>query len=194
MRLGGQDQHQSSQCASLPKALPQGDPGLKVLQLTEALRALLEVQGSREEQDFLRGQVSGDTAQLILEWLTRDEVGSDSHQSRHTNLTSGSAPHLLMSVDRAVLGLWRAENIKNEERQIFHRLGESRRTSSPSGRRAEKLFKTRNQTKKSFFFVDCNLTTAALQVEEVKVDDCWVNNGIARLPSPRLLLVLDVGL
>lgn len=109
MRLGGQDQHQSSQCASLPKALPQGEPGLKVLQLTEALRALLEVQASREEQDFLRGQVSSDTAQLILEWLTRDEVGSDSHQSRHTNLTPGSAPHLLVSVDRTVLGLWRAE-------------------------------------------------------------------------------------
>lgn len=52
----------------------------------------------------------------------------------------------------------------------------------------------RNQTKKSFIFVDSNLTTAALQVEEVKVDDCWVNSGIARLPSPRLLLVLDVGL
>lgn len=47
---------------------------------------------------------------------------------------------------------------------------------------------------KGFFFVYSNLTTAALQVEEVKVEDGWVNNGTARLPSPRLLLVLNVGL
>lgn len=73
MRLDGQDHHQ---CASQVKVLPQGDPGLKVLQLAEALGGLLEVQGSREELDLLRGQVSGGTAQMILEWLARDKVGS----------------------------------------------------------------------------------------------------------------------
>lgn len=132
MRLGGQDHHQSSQCASQTKALPKGDPGLKVLQLTEALRALLEVQGSREEQDFLRGQVGGDTAQMILEWLARDEVGCVSHQSKRTNLTPGSALHLRMSVDRTVPRLWRADPQSKE---------------ALARRAAEKLLETRNQTK-----------------------------------------------
>lgn len=44
----------------------------------------------------------------------------------------------------------------------------------------------------SCFFIYSNLTTAASQVEEVKVEDCRVNNGTARIPSPWLLLVLDV--
>lgn len=54
-------------------------------------------------------------------------------------------------------------------------------------------FKTKTQ-QKNFLFLNSNLTTAALQVEEVKVEDCRVNNGVARLPSPWLLLVVDVGL
>lgn len=69
MRLGGQD-HQSSEL-TLP---PHVDPALKALQLTEALRAVLEGQGSEEEQDSLRKQVSTDTAHVILKWLERDEV------------------------------------------------------------------------------------------------------------------------
>lgn len=73
MRLGGQD-CQDSQCAPQLKVAPHADPALKVLQLTEALRALLEGQGSDEAQDDLRRQVSADTAQTILKWLARDEV------------------------------------------------------------------------------------------------------------------------
>lgn len=82
--MGSQNHHQSTECAALRKDLPQGDLGLKVLQLTKALRGLLEAQDSHEEQDFLRRQVSGDTVQKILEWLSRDQVGSVS-QHRHTN-------------------------------------------------------------------------------------------------------------
>lgn len=103
MRLDGQDHHQPSQCASQLKVQPHGDPALKVLQLTEALRALLEGQVSHEEQDILRRQVSGDTAQMILEWLARNQVGSVSHQSRHTNITPGSARHHLMLAYQTVL-------------------------------------------------------------------------------------------
>lgn len=98
VRLGGHDQHQTSQCATQPKVPPHGDPALKVLQLTEALRVLLADQGSHEERDILRRQVSGDTAQMILEWLARDEVSAVSHQSRHTNITPDST--LKMKEDR----------------------------------------------------------------------------------------------
>lgn len=98
VRLGGHDQHQTSQSATQPKVPPHGDPALKVLQLTEALRALLADQGSHEERDILRRQVSGDTAQMILEWLARDEVSAVSHQSRHTNITPDST--LKMKEDR----------------------------------------------------------------------------------------------
>lgn len=74
MRLGGQE-CQDSQCASQLKVAPHADPALKVLQLTEALKALLEGQGSDDAQDDLRRQVPADTAQTILKWLARDEVG-----------------------------------------------------------------------------------------------------------------------
>lgn len=98
MRLGGQD-CQDSQCASQLKVALHADPALKVLQLTEALRALLEGQGSDDAQDDLRRQVSADTAQTILKWLARDEVsfpmarerregGGGSHSRfMHKNLT-----------------------------------------------------------------------------------------------------------
>lgn len=93
VRLGGQDHRQTSQSASQPKVPPHGDPAVKVLQLTEALRVLLEDQGSYEEQDTLRRQVSGDTAQMILEWLARDGVSAVSHQSRRTNIPPDSTLH-----------------------------------------------------------------------------------------------------
>lgn len=75
MQLGGQD-HQSSECTSQLTLPPRVDPALKALQLTESLRAVLEVQGSEEEQDSLRKQVSTDTAHVILKWLERDEVST----------------------------------------------------------------------------------------------------------------------
>lgn len=92
VRLGGHDQHQTSQCATQPKVPPHGDPALKVLELTEALRVLLADQGSHEERDILRRQVSGDTAQMILEWLARDEVSCcvtpEQTHKHHTRLNS----------------------------------------------------------------------------------------------------------
>lgn len=97
VRLDGQDHQQTFQCGSAPTVPPRRDPELKVLQLTEALRALLEGQVSPEEQDSLRRRVSGDTAQVILEWLAREQVGSASHQSRRTNLTAGLMLHFLKS-------------------------------------------------------------------------------------------------
>lgn len=74
MRLGGQDR-QSSDCADPPARVE--DPALKALQLTEALRAVLEGQRSEEEQEALRKQVSTDTANVIVKWLEReDEVST----------------------------------------------------------------------------------------------------------------------
>ncbi len=75
MQLGGQD-HQSSVCKSQQTLPPHVDPALKALQLTEALRAMLEDQGSEEEQDSLRKQISADTAQVILKWLEKDKVNA----------------------------------------------------------------------------------------------------------------------
>lgn len=77
MHLGGQD-YQSSQCTQMLTLPPPVDPALKALQLTEALRAVLEGQGSEEEQASLRKEVSTDTAQIILKWLERDEVSTAS--------------------------------------------------------------------------------------------------------------------
>ncbi len=75
VRLGGQD-YQSSECTSQSTPPPHVDPALKALQLTEALRVMLEDQGSEEEQDSLRKQVSTDTAHVILKWLEKDEVNT----------------------------------------------------------------------------------------------------------------------
>lgn len=92
------------------------------------------------------------------------------------------------------------ENIKNEGRQKFHQLEEYEHQLtfrshiwSVCWEFLHLHFKTKTQ-QKNVLFLNSNLTTAALQVEEVKVEDCWVNNGVARLPSPWLLLVVDVGL
>ena len=75
MLLGGQD-YQSSECTSQMTFSPPVDPSLKALQLTEALRAVLEGQGSEEKRDSLRKQVSTDTAHVILKWLEKDEVST----------------------------------------------------------------------------------------------------------------------
>ncbi|KAK2854127.1 hypothetical protein Q5P01_006788 [Channa striata] len=73
LHLGGQG-YPSSQCSPKLVLPPPMDPALKALQLTEALRAVLEDQGSEEEQASLRKQVSTETAHVILKWLERDEV------------------------------------------------------------------------------------------------------------------------
>ena len=74
MEIGSQN-YQSSECTQqLP--LPPVDSALKALQLTEALRVVLEGQGCEEEQDTLRKQVPTDTANVILKWLGRDEVST----------------------------------------------------------------------------------------------------------------------
>ncbi|KAM8762918.1 liprin-beta-2 isoform 2-T2 [Acanthopagrus schlegelii] len=100
MRLGGQDR-QSSDCADSP---PHVDPALKALQLTEALRAVLEGQRSEEEQEALRKQVSTDTANVIVKWLEReDEVNlhssgnSESYQQRLSRL-EGDKESLVLQV------------------------------------------------------------------------------------------------
>lgn len=77
MHLGGQD-YQTTESTSQLTLPPPVDPALKALQLTEALRAVLEGQGSEEEQDSLRKQVSTDTAHVILKWLAKDEVSTAS--------------------------------------------------------------------------------------------------------------------
>lgn len=81
MQLSGQD-YQSSDCTSQLTLPPRVDPSLKALQLTEALRAVLEGQGSDEEQDLLRKEVSTDTAHVILKWLEREEVSCVTHIGR----------------------------------------------------------------------------------------------------------------
>ncbi|KAM9366580.1 liprin-beta-2 [Symphorus nematophorus] len=102
MRLGSQD-YQSSECTSQLTLPPPVDPSLKALQLTEALRAVLEDQGSEEKQDTLRKQVSTDTAHIILKWLERDEVNlhssgnSESYQERLSRL-EGDKESLILQV------------------------------------------------------------------------------------------------
>lgn len=73
--LGVQD-YQTSLSTSESTASPHVDSALKALQLTEALRALLEGQRSEKEQHALRKQVSTDTAHVILKWLKKDEVST----------------------------------------------------------------------------------------------------------------------
>lgn len=87
VRLGGQD-CQASECTSQLTLDPHVDPALKALQLTEALRAVLEGQRSEEEQDSLRKQVSEDTAHVILKWLERDEVSDVSHTCESPQLSN----------------------------------------------------------------------------------------------------------
>uniref|UniRef100_A0A671V7C6 PPFIA binding protein 2 n=1 Tax=Sparus aurata TaxID=8175 RepID=A0A671V7C6_SPAAU len=88
-------------CADPPARV---DPALKALQLTEALRAVLEGQRSEEEQEALRKQVSTDTANVIVKWLEReDEVNlhssgnSESYQQRLSRL-EGDKESLVLQV------------------------------------------------------------------------------------------------
>uniref|UniRef100_A0A669DJ51 PPFIA binding protein 2 n=1 Tax=Oreochromis niloticus TaxID=8128 RepID=A0A669DJ51_ORENI len=89
-----------SQQLTLPPPL---DPALKALQLTEALRAVLEGQGDEEGQDALRKQVSDDTADIILKWLGRGGVNlhsnanSESYQERLSRL-EGDKESLILQV------------------------------------------------------------------------------------------------
>lgn len=75
MGLSGQSRPspELTQQPTLPLAL---DPGLRVLQLAEDLRAELEGQQSLEDQKCLRKQVSSDTVHTLLEWLERVEVST----------------------------------------------------------------------------------------------------------------------
>ncbi|TNN75808.1 Liprin-beta-2 [Liparis tanakae] len=86
-RFGGHDR-QASECSSQLTPAPLEDAALRALQLTEGLRAELGGQGSEDQQDSLRKQVSTDTAHVILKWLERDEVSAVSFTSegpRHSN-------------------------------------------------------------------------------------------------------------
>uniref|UniRef100_A0A3Q0RCY8 Liprin-beta-1/2 coiled-coil domain-containing protein n=1 Tax=Amphilophus citrinellus TaxID=61819 RepID=A0A3Q0RCY8_AMPCI len=102
---GGKD-YQSPECSQQLTLPPPLDPALKALQLTEALRAMLEGQGNEEEQDALRKQVSDDTANIILKWLERGEVStgnlhsnanSESYQERLSRL-EGDKESLILQV------------------------------------------------------------------------------------------------
>lgn len=72
---------QTPQSSSQSTDPPYMDPALKVLQLTEALKALLESLGSDREQESVRKQVSTDTADVIMRWLKRDEVSTAGNHS-----------------------------------------------------------------------------------------------------------------
>lgn len=85
MQLDVKD-YQSPECSQQLTLPPPLDPVLKALQLTEALRAVLEGQGNEEGQDTLRKQVSDDTADIILKWLGRGGVSTDS-QVCHPSIT-----------------------------------------------------------------------------------------------------------
>lgn len=79
VQLGSQD-YQSCHDTAQMSPPSHADPGLKALQLTEALRAVLEGQGSDAEHDSVGKQVSSDTAHVILKWLQRDGVSAHGRQ------------------------------------------------------------------------------------------------------------------
>ncbi|KAI4829968.1 hypothetical protein KUCAC02_001627 [Chaenocephalus aceratus] len=95
----------ASECTSHLTLDPVVDHALKALQLTEALRGVLEGQGqgSEQEQHSLRNQVSTETAHIILKWLHRDEVNlhstgnSESYQERLSRL-EGDKESLILQV------------------------------------------------------------------------------------------------
>lgn len=71
--LNGRD-HQSSACTQQLPLPPPVDPAAEAFRLTEALRAVLESQGSVDDQGALRKQVTPETANVILKWLGINEV------------------------------------------------------------------------------------------------------------------------
>lgn len=93
MRLDVKD-YQSSQSTQKLTLPPPVDPTLKALQLTDALRAVLEGQESEEEQDSLRKQVSNDTAHVILKWLERGEVSMVSFTSEGLQCQTGTMKNI----------------------------------------------------------------------------------------------------
>nr|XP_004539467.1 liprin-beta-2 isoform X2 [Maylandia zebra] len=92
MQLDVKD-YQSPECSQQLTLPPPLDPVLKALQLTEALRAVLEGQGNEEGQDALRKQVSDDTADIILKWLGRGGV------NLHSNANSESYQECLSRLE-----------------------------------------------------------------------------------------------
>lgn len=72
--LGGQDYPPSDCTQQLPLPHPLVDPAAEAFRLTEALRAMLESQGSVDDQGALRKQVSTEAANVILRWLGIKEV------------------------------------------------------------------------------------------------------------------------
>ncbi|XP_078800671.1 liprin-beta-2 isoform X5 [Oryzias latipes] len=95
--------YQSPGCVQKLPLPPYLDPSLEALRLTEALRALLEGQTCKEEQEALRKQVSLDTASVILKWLQRTEENprsssnSESYQERLSRL-EGDKEALILQV------------------------------------------------------------------------------------------------
>uniref|UniRef100_H3D8H7 PPFIA binding protein 2a n=1 Tax=Tetraodon nigroviridis TaxID=99883 RepID=H3D8H7_TETNG len=81
------------------------DPALKALQLTEALKALLEGWGSDREQESVRKQVATDTADVIPEWECKcvpkvnspSTANSESYQQRLSRL-EGDKESLILQV------------------------------------------------------------------------------------------------
>lgn len=73
--LGGQDYQPSDCTQQLPLPHHLVDPAAEAFRLTEALRAMLESQGS-VDQGALRKQVTTETANVILKWLGINEVQS----------------------------------------------------------------------------------------------------------------------
>uniref|UniRef100_A0A3B3BAM7 PPFIA binding protein 2a n=1 Tax=Oryzias melastigma TaxID=30732 RepID=A0A3B3BAM7_ORYME len=105
VQMDGQG-HQSPECVEKPPLPPHWDPSLEALQLTEALRALLEGQECEEKQEALRKQVSHDTASVVLEWLQRTEENprsssiSESYQERLSRLEGDKESLILQELLR----------------------------------------------------------------------------------------------
>lgn len=86
MRCGGREGKASTYTSPLTPA-PLRDPALRALQLTEALRVVLQGQSSEEEHVCLRKRVSTDSAHVILKWLERDVVSAVSSKVlQHSNI------------------------------------------------------------------------------------------------------------
>ncbi|XP_056134546.1 liprin-beta-2 [Lampris incognitus] len=86
-----------------PALPPTLDPAIKVSQLMEELREILEGQGSVRDQDSLLQQVSVDTAHMLLDWLGSGEVNlhqsgtSETYQERLSRL-EGDKESLILQV------------------------------------------------------------------------------------------------
>ncbi|XP_037835804.1 liprin-beta-2 isoform X5 [Kryptolebias marmoratus] len=95
---------QSSDCTQQPPLPPLVDPAAEAFRLTETLRAVLESQGSVDDQGALRNHVIPETANVILKWLginEQDNLSSnsngDSYQDRLSRL-EGDKESLILQV------------------------------------------------------------------------------------------------